>query len=69
MKKIIYIFGVIFLAIIIILNLIFTTYLDPAEETIISFNSASYIIGLIAAGILMVAATKFINDKLYAIAS
>ena len=65
MKKIIYIFGVIFLAIIIILNLIFTTYLNPAEETIISFNSASYIIGLIAAGILMVVATKFINDKLY----
>ena len=42
-----------------------STYLNSAEETIISLNSASYIIGLIAAGILMVAATKFINDKLY----
>ena len=43
MKKIIYFFGVIFLSIIILLNIIYTATLDSSEHITITFNSLIYI--------------------------
>ena len=65
MKKIIYAFGVLFLAIIIILNILFTANLDASEHITISWNSFIYIIGLILVGILLFVATKLVDKHLY----
>lgn len=65
MKKIIYICGVIFLSIVIILNLIFTAKLDNSEHIIINFNSFIYVIGLVLGGILIYFITKIGNKYLY----
>lgn len=65
MKKIIYIFGILFLSIIIILNFSFTANLDANEAVTINVNSILYIIGVIALGIFIFFIAKFINDHLY----
>lgn len=65
MKKIIYIFGILALAIVIILNLIFTAKLDNGEHITINYNRFIYIVGLIILGILIFMATKYINKYLY----
>ncbi len=65
LKKIIYGFGILFLAIIILLNIIFTADLDASEHITIQFNSISYVIGLILIGSLIYAITKIIDKFLY----
>lgn len=65
LKKIIYIFGILFLSIVIILNFAFTTSIDGLECVTISSNSFLYIVGLILLGIFIFFIAKFINDKLY----
>lgn len=65
MKKIIYAFGVLFLAIIIILNMLFTANLDASEHITINWNSFIYIIGLILMGILLFVAIKLVDKHLY----
>lgn len=64
MKKIIYVFGVIFLALIIIVNFLFTAYLDMGEHITIYNNSLIYVIGLIIAGIAIFGITNIIDKKL-----
>ena len=51
MKKLIWILGVIFLTVIVILNIIFTTEIDAAEHVTISINNFIYIIGIIGVGL------------------
>lgn len=65
MKKFICFIGIICLAIIIILNLIFTANLDSAEHIAINNNSTIYVVGLILVGVLLFFATKAINKHLY----
>ena len=65
MKKIIYIFGILFLSIVVILNFVFTANLDEVEAITINFNSFLYIIGLIALGIFIFFIARFINNNLY----
>lgn len=65
MKKIIYVFGVTFLAIVIILNILFTANMDASEHIIINGNSIIYIVGLILVGLLLFFATKLVEKHLY----
>ena len=65
MKKIIYILGILFLVIIIILNLLFTAYLDSSEHVNISFNNWMYTIGVILVALLVYILTKIIDKFLY----
>lgn len=64
MKKIIYFFGILFLAIVVILNILFTADLDADEHITISFNSIAYVIGLILCGTLICFLTRIINKHL-----
>lgn len=50
MKKIIYILGVIFLVIIILLNVLFTAHLDNQEHITIEWHNIIYVIGLALLG-------------------
>lgn len=61
MKKIISIIGIIVLAIITILNFLFTAKIDALEHVTINFNNPIYIIGLILVGILIFIITNKIN--------
>lgn len=65
MKRVIYVFGVVLLMIVAVLNLIFTTRINAAEEAIVSMNSILYVIGLIAVMLLLFFATRFLNKYLY----
>ena len=65
MKKIIYAFGILFLTIIIILNILFIANLDASEHITISWNSIIYIIGLILLGTLIFVVTKLVDKHLY----
>lgn len=65
MKKIIYILGILFLAIVIILNLLFTANLDASEHITIKFNNYIYIIGIVLLATLIFFTTRIINKKLY----
>lgn len=65
MKKIIYIFGVVLLSVIAILNFIFTTRLNTSEEAITGPNSFIYILGLIVVVLLIFFGTRFLNKYLY----
>lgn len=65
MKKIIYFFGITFLIIITILNIIFTAYLDSKEHITINFNTFIYVICLIILGVFLYFVTKLINNYLY----
>lgn len=53
------------MAIVIILNLIFTAKLDNGEHITINYNKFIYIVGLILLGILIFMATRYINKYLY----
>ena len=64
MKKIIYIFGIVFLVSIIILNILFTTNLNNKEQITVHWNKITYIIGAILLAILLFFITKKINDYL-----
>ena len=67
MRKIIYIFGVIFLAIIIISNVLFNARMNLAEHITINLNQIVYIIGLVIIGAIVLTITtivdKFLNDE------
>ena len=65
MKKIIYFFGVIFLSIIILLNIIYTATLDSSEHITITFNSLIYIAGLVIVGVLLYFGSKLLDKYLY----
>ena len=65
MKKIIYALGILFLAIITILNIVFTANLDASETIEITQNGIIYIIGLILLGLLIFIGTKKIDEYLY----
>lgn len=65
MKKIICIFGIIFLGIIIILNLLFTANLKISEEISINYNNWIYTTCNIALAILIFFLTKYLNIYLY----
>ena len=64
MKKIIYTISIIFLSIIVVLNLLYTSKLDSSEHVEIKFNNIIYIIGLIVVGILIMLFTKKANNYL-----
>lgn len=64
MKKVIHILGIIFLAIIIILNLVFTAKLDASEHISINCNSFIYTIGIIVSGIIIYMLTKKANEHI-----
>lgn len=65
MKKIIYLFAIVFLVIIVIINIVFTTYLDISEQAIIQTNYLGYIIGVLVGGILIYFITHRLNQYLY----
>lgn len=65
MKKIIYFFGVIFLSIIVLLNIIYTATLDSSEHITITLNSLIYIVGLITVGVLLYFGSKILDKYLY----
>lgn len=65
MKKIIYTLGILFLAIITIINILFTANLDASEHIEITQNSIIYIVGVILLGILIFIGTKKLNEYLY----
>lgn len=64
LKKIIYVLGISFLALIIILNLLFTANLDSSEHIEINFNYWLYIIGIIMMEIIIYFLAKAINRHL-----
>ncbi len=65
MKKIIYVFGIIFLLIITILNILFTANLDASEHIEITNNTIIYILGLLILSGVIFYINKIINAKLY----
>ena len=65
MKKFISIIGIICLAIIVILNVLFIAKLDDSEHINIEFNSVIYIVGLILIGILIYFITHKIDKCLF----
>lgn len=65
MKKFISGMGTLFLAIVILLNVIYTANLDAGEHIKISPNSIFYVIGLLVVGVAIYWGTKKINDYLY----
>jgi hypothetical protein len=64
LKKIIYVFGIFFIAIVLILNLIFTANLDASEHITINYNSIIYILGLIIFGLGLFFGSKILDEKL-----
>lgn len=65
MKKLIFGLGTIFLIIIIILNIIFTTEMDAGEHIKINFNSIIYILGLAIAGLVIFFIAKLLDKWLF----
>ncbi len=65
MKKIIFFLGIIFLALIIILNVAFTANLDAGEHITINFNNFIYVIGILFLSTLMIVGSEFLNKKIY----
>ena len=65
MKKIIYVIGILLLAAVIILNMLFTSYLNNEEHITIRLNSILYVACLILVGVLIFFITKKLNNYLY----
>lgn len=65
MKKIIYVFGILFLSIVVILNFVFTANLDANEHITINFNSFLYVLGLVLLGLFIFFICTYINNNLY----
>lgn len=65
MKKIIYVFGILFLAIIVIVNVLFTSNLDALEHSTINWNSFAYIAALALVGGLIYFITRIVDKHLY----
>ena len=65
MKKLIQILGIIALAIVVVLNIVYTADMNSGEQISINFNNFLYIIGLIVTAVLIYWITKVINKHLY----
>lgn len=65
MKKLIQILGIIALAIVVVLNIVYTADMNFGEQISINFNNFLYIIGLIVTAVLIYWITKVINKHLY----
>lgn len=65
MKKIIHSLGIISIAIIIVINLIFTATLDQSEKIAINTNNIIFIIGIIVFVVTLYFITKIIDKHLY----
>ena len=65
MKKFIAILGIIFLSIIVVLNVVYTTDMTPSEKITVNFNNLLYIIGLVLAGVAIFGLTYLINKHLF----
>ena len=65
LKKVIYYVGLLFLAIVVILNLVFTASFDVGEHITIKFNSFLYIIWLIFLAVFVFWITKLIDKHLF----
>ncbi len=65
MKKLIQVLGIVVLAIVVILNIVYTADMNSGEQISINFNSFIYIIGLIITAILIYFITEVINKQLY----
>ena len=65
MKKLIQILGIVALAIVVILNIVYTADMNSGEQISIKFSSFIYIIGLIITAILIYFITEVINKHLY----
>lgn len=65
MKKIIYLLGILSLAVITIINIVFTANLDASEHIVITQNSIIYIMGLVLLGILIFMGTRKLDEYLY----
>ena len=64
-KKFIAILGIIFLSIIVVLNVVYTTDMTPSEKITVNFNNLLYIIGLVLAGVAIFGLTYLINKHLF----
>jgi len=64
-KKLIQILGIVALAIVVILNIVYTADMNSGEQISIKFSSFIYIIGLIITAILIYFITEVINKHLY----
>ena len=64
MKKLIGIIGIFFLSIVILVNLVYNSYLDQYESITISNNSFLYIIGMVILGVVFILITNFLDKKL-----
>lgn len=65
MKKIIYTFGIVFLTIVIVLNVIFTAKMNLSEHITIKWNNIIYIIGILIVTLTLFIITNAINKKIY----
>lgn len=65
MKRVVYIFGILFLALIVILNLLFTTTIDFSEHVEIKYNYWLYIICIIVMGLIIYFSCRIINKYFY----
>lgn len=65
MKKIVYVFGILFLVLIVILNLLFTTTIDFSEHVEVNYNYWLYTIGIILMGLIIYFSCKIINEYFY----
>ena len=65
MKKFIAVLGILFLTIIVILNLIYTTDMTASEQITTHFNSVLFVIGLIVVGVILFSITYFVNKFLF----
>ena len=63
-KKVIQILGIIALAIVVILNVIYTADMNSGEQVTIKFNSFPYILGLLLMAGIIYGIAKFANKKL-----
>ena len=63
MKKLIGIIGIFFLSIVILVNLVYNSYLDQYESVTISNNSFLYIIGMVILGVGFILITNFLDKK------
>ena len=65
MKRFFSIIGVIFLAIVVILNICFTANLDATEHITISYNNIIYILGILLIGAIIYLFANWLNKFLY----
>ncbi len=65
MKKVIYVVGIVFLSLIIVLNLIFTANMNASEHVEVNYNYWIYTIGIVLLAIFIYYLTYVINKVLY----